>query len=61
MKGGKSGRKNAPVRKELPYRERLKIKQREGPKRGEAKREWGANERDVPRRPLADPPKRPKE
>lgn len=59
--GGQSGGKGAQGRKDLPYRERLKIQQREGPKRGESKREWGANERDVPRRPLTDAPKRTKE
>jgi hypothetical protein len=57
MKGGKNGQ----GRKQLPYKERAKIAQREGPKRGEAKRDWGANEREVPRKPPAAPRKRPKE
>ncbi len=57
VKGGKNGQ----GRKQLPYKERAKIKQREGPKRGDAKRDWGANEREVPRKALTDAPKRTKE
>jgi hypothetical protein len=56
MKGGKNGQgRNKP----LPYKERAKIKQREGPKRGQAKRDFGANEREVPRAMPRDRPSRP--
>ncbi len=48
MKGGKAGqgRRRPPVK--LDPLEKLQQKQRQGPKRGVKKKDWGANEREVP-------------
>ena len=58
MKGGKGGqgRKRAPAAKPTAV-EKAWEKSRQGPKRGAPKRDWGAVEREVPRKPPADKPK----
>lgn len=54
MKGGKGGE----GRKRPPAKPVGKEKTYEGPKRGEAKRDWGAVDREDPLPPVPDKPKR---